>query len=86
MPTPPAPTPPPPPPPQTIELSGKVDDVDGSCPSLRFELRDRDVFTTSATEFSKGPCKDLRDGKDINLWGEIQANGSVRATRIEFKK
>jgi len=63
-----------------------VDNVEGSCPALSFELRGYDVTTTSATEFSRGPCKDLKDGKDVNLWGEIQADGSVRATRIEFKK
>ncbi len=83
----PAPAPPPPPPaPVTLDLSGQVDHVAGSCPALSFELKGYDVITTSATTFEKGPCKDLRNGKEITMSGEIQTNGSVRATRIEFKK
>lgn len=84
----PMPTPPPPPPPPVptiIELSGRIDDIEGRCPSLQFELRDYDVFTTSETVFARGSCKDMREDKSINLRGEIQSNGSVRATRIELR-
>ena len=82
----PAPPPPAPTPPTTIELSGKVGDVEGSCPNLRFELSGRRVWTTNETDFSHGPCKDLKRGKEIDMRGEVQADGSVLATRIEFKK
>ena len=82
----PAPAPAPTPTPKPVELSGKVGHIEGSCPNLRFELRDRTVRTTSDTEFMKGPCKDLKDGKEIEMRGELQNDGSVVATRIEFKK
>ena len=58
----------------------------GSCPALSFTLKGYSVTTTSATTFERGPCKDMKDGKEIMMTGEIQPGGSLRATRIEFKK
>ena len=85
----PTPTPPPPPPPpppvETITLVGKVDNVRGSCPQLSFDLKGFAVRTTSATAFERGPCKDLRDGKDVTVFGEVKEK-SVTALRLEFKK
>ena len=68
-----------------IDLSGRVDKVEGSCPSLTFELQNYIVRTTSATTFSRGPCRDLKDGKNIAMRGTLQGDGSLIATRIEFK-
>ena len=60
----------------------------GTCPAVTFRLKGYNVRTTSATEFAKGPCRDVFDDDDVDvkLWGEIQSDGWVRATRIEFKK
>src|SRR4051812_47226095 len=83
----PAPTPPPaPPPPQTVDISGKIDDVHGSCPSLTFTLRGFVVRTSSATAFQKGPCKDLKDGKDVTVHGELKDKTTVQAISVELKK
>jgi hypothetical protein len=81
----PAPPPPPPPPPTVVDVSGRVDDVRGSCPNLTFELKNYVVRTNNATTFSRGPCRDLRDGKDITMRGTRQSDGSLVATRIEFR-
>lgn len=83
---PPPPPPPPPPAPKTVELSGKIDDVAGACPALRFTLKNTLVRTTAATKYSKGTCKDLKDDKEVALQGEVQADRSVTATSIEVKK
>ena len=70
---------------QTITITGKIDDVRGSCPTVSFELKGFDVRTTSATTFERGPCRDLKDGKDLTVFGEVK-DKNVTALRIEFKK
>ena len=70
---------------QTITLSGKIDDVSGSCPSVSFELKGFVVRTTSATEFQRGPCRDLKNDKELTVFGEVK-DKTVTALRIEFKK
>ena len=82
----PPPPPPPPPPPKTVELSGKIDAVSGVCPALQFSLKNTLVRTTGATTFSKGSCRDLKDGKEVALRGDVQSDRSVTATSIEVKK
>ena len=87
---PPAPAPPAPPPPgptpgPRIDLDGTVSGVSGSCPNLAFTLRSRSVYTTSDTEFRKGPCKDVRDGARVKVEGREMSNGLVRADRVEIR-
>lgn len=68
-------------------MSGRVDDdVDGSCPSVKFELKDYRVRTTSSTVYVSGSCKDLKEDKQITVRGEQESNRSIVATSIEFKK
>lgn len=69
-----------------IELSGKIDNVSGQCPALRFTLKGYTVQTSSATVFSKGPCKDLRDGKDVAVTGVLVDSTTVNALSVELKK
>ena len=86
-PPPPEPTPPPPPPPPvTIQASGRIDDVSGSCPSVSFTLKGYSVRTSSATQYARGNCKDLRDGRDIVLTAQVESGARVLATKIEIKK
>jgi hypothetical protein len=63
-----------------------VSDVSGVCPALQFSLKNTLVRTTAATNFSKGPCKDVRNGKEVELKGDVQPDGSVTATSVEVKK
>ena len=70
-----------------IEISGRVDDdVEGSCPAVRFELKDYKVRTTSSTVYVGGSCKDLKEDRQITVRGEQESNRSIVAARIEFKK
>jgi hypothetical protein len=57
----------------------------GTCPVVTFDLAGRHVRSTSTTEFAKGPCKDLKNGKEVKVTGAPQPDGSVVATRIELK-
>ncbi len=87
----PSPTPRPEPPPapkaEKIKLDGNVDNVDGRCPAVVFELKKRIVFTTSDTNFKKGVCEDLRDDHPkVTVEGEVQTDGRVFAVTVEIKK
>jgi hypothetical protein len=91
----PAPTPPPPTPspapeprpePRTVEFDGDVDQVDGSCPSIRFEVKDRIVVTNPDTRYKKGDCKDVREDRKVDVKGQLQSNGSVLAQLVEIHK
>ena len=71
---------------ETITLSGRIDNVRGACPSVSFELKGFVVRSTSATEFQRGPCKDLRDGREVTVFGEKKEQNTVNALKIEIKK
>jgi hypothetical protein len=53
---------------------------------VTFTLAGRTVWTSTATEFKKGPCRDLQDGIEVDVEGRRMSDGTVRADEIEFKK
>jgi hypothetical protein len=67
-----------------IDLNGRIGSVMGSCPSLSFSLSERLVVTNPQTRFSGGNCRDVRNGLDVELTGDLYSDGIVRATRIEL--
>ncbi len=83
-PEPPAPEPPPPPAPEVVTLSGRIDQVRGSCPAVRFTLRGRSVFTDASTVFRSGNCKHLEDRREVRLEGVVQPGGDVYARVVEI--
>jgi Domain of unknown function (DUF5666)/Putative binding domain, N-terminal/Viral BACON domain len=82
----PTPTPAPAPEPTTVEVTGKVKDLSGKCPSLRFQVSDRTIVTTSSTEFSGGQCKDVRNDKNVDVFGVVQSDNTVTATTVKILK
>jgi hypothetical protein len=62
-----------------IQLSGKIGAISGSCPAIRFDLRDRDVYTTSDTDFRKTSCSKLDRGTNVEVDGMEMSDGRVRA-------
>jgi hypothetical protein len=90
------PTPPPPPPPPTdepIHLHGRIHDVAGTCPTVRFTVDDRVVDTTAETDYRRGNCKDLlpeewehHRSPDVSVDGLLRADGTVEAQRVTFGK
>lgn len=92
-PTPPAPAPPPPTPPppvpapvpvRAITLDDEVEKLVGTCPALTFELDGYVVYATATTEYQRGPCKNVRNGADIEVRGFLMSDGRVRADVIRF--
>jgi hypothetical protein len=44
------------------------------------------VVADSATDYRKGDCGDLRNGRDVAVTGTVLADRTMKATRIEIKK
>jgi hypothetical protein len=85
----PAPTPTPTPTPapaEEREFSGEVSNIFGSCPNIAFGVHGVVVFTDSSTDYSRGKCTDVKRGRDISGSGQVQPNGSIKATRIRINK
>jgi hypothetical protein len=68
----------------TTRLDGEVSGLSGSCPTLRFEVRDTVVLTDQRTNFRGGNCKDLRNGEEVEVEGTLQPDGSILASRVEL--
>lgn len=86
-PTPPPPTPPPtPPPPTTIDLGGKIDNVSGACPNVQFTLKGYLVQTSGDTAYVKSTCRDVKDGKDVSLTGNLVDVRTITATQLQVRK
>jgi hypothetical protein len=82
---PPTPAPPPAPTPVSeIEFNGEARNVSGTCPILTFTLDNRTVYTTSTTDFARGPCRDLKNNSDIEVRGWLMSDGRIRADRVRF--
>jgi Domain of unknown function (DUF5666) len=85
-PLPPPPPPPPPPPMPPVTMDGTVAALSGQCPGVVFVVKTTTIIVTAATDFKNGDCGDLRSGVDVTLTGTIQADQSVVASRVQFKK
>ena len=90
---PPAPAPPPPPPPPPapvpvpVDVSGKVEAAGGACPNLQFTVKGYLVKTSAATSFAGGPCKDVKNDKQVDVRGTTPdaATKIVTATAVTLE-
>lgn len=85
-PTDPTPTPPPPGPApgDVLELAGTISNLDGVCPTVRFTLAGRTVFTTAETVHETRACPAMSNGLAVEITGTLMEDGSVRADRIRY--
>ena len=65
-------------------MSGKLSKLSGSCPNVTFEVKKRHVYTTSATQYREGSCRNLRKDADVEVRGTEMPDSRVRADRITF--
>ena len=57
-----------------------------SCPALEFVLSDRHLIkTTSSTAYEGGACADIKVGTRVHVKGELNADGSVTASRVSVR-
>ena len=71
---------------EPIDVDGEVSGLSGSCPNLRFAVGNYSVTTSSATDFRKGNCSDVRNGRDVKVRGYKQPSGTLAAVRVELAK
>jgi hypothetical protein len=87
---PPGPTPPPPPAPtpapRHVDFSGTISSVFGRCPSVVFTVGGKAIFTDESTEFQKSKCGDLKEDREVDGEGDVQANGAIKATTVRVAK
>jgi len=67
------------------EHEGVARNVSGSCPRLTLNVGGALVAIDDGTEFEGGSCEDVRDGVRIEVEGELQPGGGVRAGEVEFE-
>jgi hypothetical protein len=68
---------------QRVEIDGRMSQLQGSCPTVRFVVRGEQVRTTPATDFRKMDCGDLRNGWNVDVRGVVENDGTILATRID---
>jgi hypothetical protein len=69
---------------ERVTLNGTVSNLEGSCPSLTFNLDGRTVFTDADTSFKgKDRCAAVANGTRATVEGEEAADGRVYATKVE---
>ena len=69
-----------------VNFKGRISNLSGACPNLSFSADGRQVVTDSTTRFTEGSCADVRAGIEVDIEGELLADGVVRATKLEIKK
>jgi hypothetical protein len=88
----PAPAPVPPPPSPTpapnpiVDLTGRVSQLSGRCPTISFTVSSTKVQTTTATSFQGGSCKDVSNKDTVSVHGEQQPNGVVIAGVVALQR
>jgi hypothetical protein len=67
-----------------VTLEGAISALAGACPLVSFSVAGQNVTTSASTDYRHGACSDLSIGKQVTVRG-IPQNGSVTATRIDFR-
>ena len=65
-------------------FSGVVSGLLGACPNITFTLNGMLVRAGDATRFEDGTCARVHNSLKVEVHGQRQADGSIRATRIEL--
>lgn len=71
---------------ERVQVSGRVSDVSGTCPNLRFVVRGSVVSTNSNTGFARGSCGHVVNGMEVDVEGTRQSDGSILARKVELNR
>lgn len=52
---------------------------------MTFTLQNRVVYTTEQTMFLRGPCRDMQNGREVEVRGMLMSDNRVRADRVRFE-
>jgi hypothetical protein len=64
-------------------VSGRIENLSGACPVLRFDVAASTFVTDRHTDFKKMHCHDVREGVAVRATGSTLPHGTVSADRIE---
>ena len=67
---------------QKVEISGRVQSVSGSCPSLSMRVDSDHVTTDSSTRFKGEPCSKIRQGVRVRVKGQ-RSGGTIKADEVD---
>jgi hypothetical protein len=67
---------------QKVEISGRVQSVSGSCPSLSMRVDSDHVTTDSSTRFKGEPCGKIRPGVRVRVKGH-RSGGTIKADEVD---
>jgi len=68
------------------EFEGLVTALAGKCPTATFKVGTMSVTTGSVTNYAKGSCGSLANGRNVHVQGLVQPDMSVVATAITYIK
>jgi hypothetical protein len=71
-------------PPETT-VTGVVESLAGSCPSVTFSVGGTAVRTNGQTKFHGGGCGKLKNGSSVAVTGVQQTDGSIDANDVEIR-
>jgi hypothetical protein len=69
---------------QRIEVEGRISNLSGTCPDMSFTVAGRIVIADSGTRYDDGSCRNLANGVEVEVEGELLDDGRIRATEIEI--
>ena len=66
------------------EAQGKIAGLTGLCPAISFTVGTTTVTTDVTTSFSQGSCLQLTNGKQVEVKGTKQTDGSIKASEVSL--
>jgi len=69
-----------------IEVVGRISNLTGACPTLKFTVDGRVVFTTMSTTFQRGSCAALTNDDPVTVNGWLMSDNTVRADRVRIER
>ena len=82
----PPPAPAPTPTPRHVQFSGTISSVFGRCPSVVFTAGGKAIFVDESTDYVRSKCGDLKEDREVDGEGDVQANGVIKATTVHVAK
>jgi len=70
--------------PEPKEVDGTISGLMGACPAVTFTIGTTKVSTDATTMFSDGTCKQLANGKKVEVKGSKQPDGSIKASNVSL--
>jgi Domain of unknown function (DUF5666) len=67
-----------------VEIEGVASELTGACPAIKFKIAGYTVVTDARTEFDDGLCKDVANGKKVEVEGKVGQDGTLLASEVDL--